>query len=127
LKQTLTEEEKDELDEWILANDENMILFEKMTDEKNLAQAHDWFKKMNVEDDFVKTKKKKNTKKPMRFWQYYAAAAIIIALLVGIYFYQISGNGKTTSPIAVKKQDMMPGSDKAILTLDRWKDNRIAK
>jgi hypothetical protein len=28
LKQTLTEEEKEELDVWILASDENMILFE---------------------------------------------------------------------------------------------------
>jgi len=121
LKHTLTEEEKDELDEWILANDENMILFEKMTDEKNLAQANDWFKKMNIEDEFVKAKKRKNTKKPMRFWQYYAAAAIIIALMVGIYFYQTSGNEKTTPPITVKKQDMMPGSNKAILTLDDGK------
>ena len=41
LKQTLTEEEKEELDAWILASDENMILFEKMTDEKNIEQAAD--------------------------------------------------------------------------------------
>ena len=33
LKQTLTIVEKEELDAWILASDENMILFEKMTDE----------------------------------------------------------------------------------------------
>jgi ferric-dicitrate binding protein FerR (iron transport regulator) len=121
LKQTLTQEEKDELDDWILASDENMILFEKMTDEKNLAEANNWFKKINVEEDLVKTKKKLTAKKPMRLWPYIAAAAIIIAILVGIYFNQNSGNGKDSPPIAVKNQDMMPGSDKAILTLDDGK------
>jgi hypothetical protein len=58
LKQTLTEEEKEELDVWILASDENMILFEKMTDEKNLEQAAGWFKQMNVEEELQQTKKK---------------------------------------------------------------------
>jgi len=58
LKQTLTEEEKEELDAWILASDENMILFEKMTDEKNIEQAAGWLKQMNVEEELLETKRK---------------------------------------------------------------------
>ncbi len=34
LKHTLTIEETEELDDWINASEENMIVFEKMTDEK---------------------------------------------------------------------------------------------
>jgi len=66
LKETLTGEEKEELDAWILASEENMILFEKMTDEKNLEQAADWFKKMNVEDELQETKRKIQQRKPVR-------------------------------------------------------------
>jgi len=66
LKQTLTEEEKRELDAWILASDENMELFEKMTDEKNIQQATDFFKKMNVEDELEATKKRIQHRKPFR-------------------------------------------------------------
>jgi transmembrane sensor len=121
LKQTLTEEEKGELDEWILASDENMILFEKMTDEKNVAQATEWFKKMNVEGDLQKTKRKIEAGKPVRFWQYAVAAAVVTMIIIGIYFYQDSGNKNDKPSIAVQTQDIMPGSDKATLTLDNGK------
>jgi len=116
LKNSLTQEEKEELDEWILANDENMILFEKMTDERNLAEAGEWFKSMDVESDLAETRKKIETRKPNRLWQYVAAASIIIATGAGIYFYQISIHQKP--PVTtVQKQDIMPGSNKATLTL----------
>jgi len=117
LKQNLTEEEKDELDEWILASDENMILFEKMTDEKNVAQAAAWFRKMNVEQDLAETKRKIAIRKPQRLWQYIAAASVIIATAAGIYLYQNSIRQKNQSEVAVQKQDIMPGSNKATLTL----------
>jgi hypothetical protein len=35
-----------------------MILFEKMTDEKNIEQAAGWFKQMNVEEELRETKRK---------------------------------------------------------------------
>lgn len=121
LKQTLTEEEKDELDEWILASDENMILFEKMTDEKNLAQAGEWFAKMNVEDDLAQTKRRIKTQKPKPYWQYAVAASIIIAVTIGAYFYQNSRDKIPQYSTPVKKQDLMPGTNKAILTLNDGK------
>lgn len=127
LKQSLTQEEKEELDKWILANDENMILFEKMTDEKNLAQAAEWFKKMNVEEDLEKTRKRIEIRKPVRFWQYAVAASVVIAITLGIYFYQNSGSRKSKSSIAAQKQDIMPGSDKATLTLDNGKVIELGK
>jgi len=127
LKQTLTKEEKDELDEWILANDENMILFEKMTDEKNLAEAAEWFRKMNVEKDLAETKSKISVRKPQRLWQYAVAASIIIAIGAGIYFYQNSITQKNKSEVVAQKQDIMPGSNKARLTLGNGKIIELGK
>lgn len=116
LKQTLTIEEKQELDEWILASDENMILFEKMTDEKNLEQAAVWFKQMNVEKELQETKRKIKQRKPFRFLPYAIAAAIVILIVAGIYIYK-NNNNKAIATIAAKKQDIMPGSNIATLTL----------
>jgi len=120
LKHTLTEEEKDELDDWILASDENMILFEKMTDEKNLAQANVWFNKMNVAEELQKTKMKIEARKPTRLWQYAIAAAVVIIIIIGAYLFQRPGN-KNDKSIVVQTKDIMPGSNKATLTLDNGK------
>ncbi len=117
LKQTLTIEEKEELDAWILASDENMILFEKMTDEKNIEQAAGWFKQMNVDKELQQTKRKIQHRKPIRLWTYAIAAAIIVLLVAGVYFYQINSNKNRTTSVALGKQDIMPGSDNATLTL----------
>ena len=97
-----------------------MILFEKMTDEKNLAQANEWFKKMNVEKDLQTTHKKIEARKPIRIWQYMMAAAVVIGIIIGVYLYRDAGN-KNDKPIAVQTQDITPGSDKATLTLDNGK------
>jgi ferric-dicitrate binding protein FerR (iron transport regulator) len=118
LKQTLTEDEKRELDAWILASDENMELFEKMTDEKNIEQATDWFKKMNVEDELQETKRRISGRKPFRFLPYAVAAAVIILIVAGIYMYQNNNYKNSTTSLSNEKQDIMPGSDMATLTLD---------
>lgn len=127
LKQTLTEEEKDELDEWILASDENMIVFEKMTDEKNVAQAAEWFRQMDVEKDLAETKSKISVRKPQRLWQYAVAASIVIATGTGIYFYQNSITQKNKSEVVAQNQDIMPGSNKATLTLADGKVIELGK
>jgi len=120
LKHTLTEEERYELDEWILDSDENMILFEKMTDEKNIAHAQEWFSKMNIAEELQKTKMKIEARKPVRFWQYAVAAAVVVLIIAGIYFYRSPGI-KNDKPFVVQTQDILPGSDQATLTLDDGK------
>jgi len=117
LKQTLTEEEKKELDAWILASDENMELFEKMTDEKNIEQASDWFKKMNVEDGLKAMKKRIHHRKPFLLWRYAVAAAVVVLIVAGVYIYQ-NNNYKNSRTSLSKELDIMPGSDIATLTLD---------
>ena len=116
LKHTLTIEETEELDDWINASEENMILFERMTDEKNLEQAADWFKQMNVEGDLKAVKQKIHNSRPSGLWVYALAAAIIVSVIAGIYLYKGNGNKGSNKTIAVQR-DIQPGSDMATLTL----------
>lgn len=117
LKQTLTIEEKEELDEWIMRSDENMILFEKMTDEKNIEQAAGWFKQMNVEEELKQTKRKIHERKRTGGWIYTMAAAIIILIIAGVFIWQNERGKNNTKTIAITKPDITPGSDQATLTL----------
>jgi len=121
LKNNLTEDEKKELDEFILASEKNMILFEKMTDPKNVAQAAVWFKKMNVEQEFEETKERIANQRSKRIRQYAVAASVVIAVGLGIYLYQSTSIKKSDSPIATQNSDILPGSDKATLTLENGK------
>src|SRR5918996_842983 len=49
IRGTLTETEHDELDAWVETSDENMQLFEELTDEKNLEANLAWMDKIRVE------------------------------------------------------------------------------
>lgn len=118
LKQTLSGEEKEELDAWILASDENMALFEKMTDEKNIEQAAGWFKKMDVDEELKTTKRKLRQRRLVPVWVYAVAAAIIVLAIAGVFMYQNNSNKKDNTIVAKHEPDIMPGSNKATLTLD---------
>jgi hypothetical protein len=89
-----------------------------MTDEKNIGQAAGWFKQMNIEEELEETKKKIQKRKPILFLPYAIAAAIVILIITGIYLYQNNNNVSNTT-VAVTKQDIMPGSNAATLTLDK--------
>jgi len=41
IRHTLTEKEHDELDAWVESSDENMLLFEELTDEKNIENGNE--------------------------------------------------------------------------------------
>jgi transmembrane sensor len=125
LMHQLNREEKDELDEWILASDANMILFEVMTDEKNIEEARAWFKSMNVESDLEKTKKKIAAGKKNRFWYYAVAGVIILLVISGIYIFQRRDNSPQNKFI-VDTQDIQPGSNEASLLLDNGKVIRLS-
>lgn len=119
LKGNLTEEEKEELDQWILASEENMILFEKLTDEKNLAEAAEWFRKMDVEDELEQTKRKIAGRKRAPIWRYIAIAAASIAVLfTAVYLYKTAPVNEDEKMIAVDRKDLLPGNEKALLTLE---------
>jgi transmembrane sensor len=57
MRKTLTEAEHDELDKWVEASDENMLLFEELTDEKNIEANITWMQSIQTEEALERTKK----------------------------------------------------------------------
>ncbi|MBS0424997.1 MAG: FecR domain-containing protein [Proteobacteria bacterium] len=123
IRGTLTRNEKIELDEWVAASDENMQLFERLTDEKNVAAATKWMEGIETEKALEKKKqsvvfnKAANSSVWLRLLPYAVAASVIIVL--GLLFFNPFTN-KNAPPVIVTKSpgDIPPGSDRATLTLD---------
>lgn len=121
---TLTEKEHNELDDWVAASDENMLLFEKLTDPKNLQEAVKWAERRNTEDSLQEGGQKvvvNHLRRRIRLWQYVAAACVLITIGVLAYIYSTSNNDKPNNVIANNSTDLLPGSNKATLTLGNGK------
>lgn len=121
LRKTLTEAEHDELDAWVEASDENMLLFEELTDEKNIEANLEWMESIQTENALEKTKKQlqfapsaKNRKR--KLWPLIAAAALLIAV-VALYLIQPEKTSKVSTTVHVAVNDASPGRNKATLTL----------
>lgn len=121
IRKTLTEAEHDELDAWVEASDENMLLFEELTDEKNIEANIAWMQSIETEKALEKTKKQLQFSSPgkrrkTKLWPFFAAAALLIAI-VAIYLIQPekAGPNSTSNPVAI--HDVLPAGNKATLTL----------
>jgi transmembrane sensor len=121
---TLTKKEHDELDDWVAESDENLELFERLTDEKNIEEAMKWMESVETEKSLQKRKEQisfNRSKRRIRFWQYAVAASIIIAAGILIYKYRDSNYEKKNNVVATNSYDIQPGSDKAILKIGNGK------
>jgi ferric-dicitrate binding protein FerR (iron transport regulator) len=122
LQQTLTEEEHDELDQWVTASDENQRLFEELINpaaiQKGLtelggADSRAALKKIKARLQFDPKKTKANKR---RLLPYGIAASLI--LLAGLYFIYNLMNGKTkTKKPLTEINTIRPGGNYAILKL----------
>lgn len=122
IQQTLTEEEQEELDDWIVADENNMRLFGELTKEENVAASLAKFERMKVEQALEATKRKLKfsaPKKSTKIWTYAIAASVVIT--VGIYIYITQLAPKKAETIIAVSNDIKPGSDKATLTLEDGK------
>ncbi|MCW3108787.1 MAG: hypothetical protein JWQ09_3293, partial [Segetibacter sp.] len=81
IQEKLTPAEQEELDNWVAASKENLLLFEELTDDNQLNKTLKWFHKLDVEKAKrrVHEKMNMNTKRP--FWHsitpYMVAASIL--------------------------------------------------
>lgn len=124
IRHSLTEAERSELDDWIVASEDNMRFFGKVTDENSIAASLAAFEKMKVEEELLDTKKHlqfNEASKVNRLWQYAIAASIIIAVSIYINVSKFNKKKKDKEIIAVQTTDINPGSDKATLTLENGK------
>ncbi len=92
----------------------------ELLNEKPVMSEADAFRIHNNILEIVK-KKNKSTKKKSYIWRY-AAAALLIGVLATSYFFKDgffnSDIEKTTTPILVNTNNIVPGTDKATLTLE---------
>lgn len=123
IRKTLTEAEHDELDAWVESSDDNMLLFEELTDEKNIEANLAWMDKTSTEKNLELTKKKieftpehKNLK--AKKW-FYSIAASVILLVAAFGIYKIINNklSKQASITINEQSEIQPGGNKATLTL----------
>jgi ferric-dicitrate binding protein FerR (iron transport regulator) len=122
IRNTITEKEHDELDDWVNESDDNMRLFEELTDEKNLEANLAWMDKVQTEQSYYVQKEKGAfdlPRKKFRLNPVWMAAASVV-LVVGIFFiYRYAGNGSTNNNnITVSDTTQLkPGGNRATLTL----------
>lgn len=98
LRGTLTEAEHDELDAWIVESDENLRLFEELTDEENLQTAIAGRKRLEKERALPKPMEPvgvTQSRQPLlrSLFPYLIAAALM--LVAGLYFFA----GRDADPV----------------------------
>ena len=121
IRKTLTEAEHDELDAWVEESDHNMLLFEELTDEKNIEANLQWMESIQTENALEKTKKQLQFTPPAKsrkrkLWPFIAAATLLIAV-VAFYLIQPKKTDKVGDTAQVAANDALPGGNKATLTL----------
>jgi ferric-dicitrate binding protein FerR (iron transport regulator) len=125
IKDSLTPAEQDELDDWVSASDENLELFETLTDEDNIEAGVQQYLQIEKEKAaaLVRLKEKAGLspkrKSILKKIAPYLAAASVILIAASIYFIKTGAwNKNIEKPFAENNyKDIAPGSDKAVLTL----------
>lgn len=123
IRNTLDDRERDELDAWVEASDENMKLFGELTDDNNIQQNLANIENIDKQTELKKLLSRVAVEEKLsgnrgRFWIY--AAAATAALLVGIFLvYRYTSVVDTTKPQpgTVVKADILPAPNKATLTM----------
>lgn len=122
IRNTLSEKEHDELDNWVNESDHNMKLFEELTDEKNITANLEWMDKAQTEQSYQAMQEKGAFKAPSqkfynrRIWL--AAASVIV--LLGVFFvyrYTASKPGSVEDIVTTDTTLLKPGGNRATLTL----------
>lgn len=125
LRDTLTEAEGEELDNWILESDENLALFEKLTDEENIEAAMSRYLAIEKEKAAAlqKLKEKISRQEPKgtlrTLWPYLVAASLAL-LAVSIYVLKVLRDEQPDPPpsaLHLEEKAIPGGTNKAVLQL----------
>lgn len=126
INNTLTEKEHEELDLWINESDNNMKLFEELTDEKNLMQNLQWLETVKSERSYsnelkrIKTKTNESNNYKMRRWLV-AASVVLVVGVVGYFILPRQQKSNTSERIFTDSLQINPGGSRATLTLANGK------
>jgi len=128
LRNELTGEEKITLDHWLEQSAHNRDTFNRLADESFLNKELETFtasdkgeawKKIAESTGYQKTtRSSKNIKHLLRY-----AATIVLLLSFGFAFNQFFYKKQRPDTLALHQKDILPGSNKAVLTLANGKKN----
>ncbi|MEO6134157.1 MAG: FecR domain-containing protein [Ginsengibacter sp.] len=126
IKNALTENEHDELDSWVNESDHNMLLFEDLTDERNLMSNLEFIKKVqrghSSESMQLESKFRIPTKKNIKKGTWIAAASIVVLLSVFfVYKYTVNKPVSFENIALIDTTIINPGGNRATLTLGNGK------
>lgn len=122
IRNTLTNTEHEELDDWVNESDRNMKLFEDLTDERNIeynlqmmdkTQSEQTFRELQQSGRFEKPKGRKSR----LVWMSAAAAVIISLALFVVWRTANPSSSQNSQPSIVKNEALQPGGNRATLTL----------
>jgi ferric-dicitrate binding protein FerR (iron transport regulator) len=123
IHRSLTPSEHDELDQWVGQSDDNMQLFEELTDDRSTQDALDWLSDADGPRMLKKIKGGLEFARPRRslfsqVWHYGIAASIAVLLGLGFMLFNKNSVKPIAKPaLASKPQDVDPGREQATLTL----------
>jgi len=120
ITQSLSEEEREELEQWIHASDRNMRVFEELTDPARVDEMLQWIATSKTEGRLKLVKQRiKFTKERKVNWWGMAAAAMIVSVISITAFYFLRRDKGQDQPIAAMNvsQDLQPGEQYAELHL----------
>lgn len=119
--QTITEQEHDELDDWITSSDENQLTFEELTDPEFIKQGLEIMSEpdANALRERISRKIKlseKEVAKKRRRWMPYSIAASLIIVTGLVIFFMTNRKARTIKEI-VNTSVIKPGGNYAVLML----------
>jgi len=122
IRNTLTEAEHEDLDDWVNASDHNMKLFEDLTDERNIEANLEWMDKVQSEQSFKMLRERGAFKKAAKKFKIHPAwiAAASVVLITVIYFLSRNSNNSEANTDKMTKLDttgLQPGGNRAFLSL----------
>ncbi len=118
IRKKLTPAEHDELDQWVEASDENMRLFEELTDEKNIAANLQWMDEVRVKEQLKKAKEGLVFAKPKRRTKLlgYAIAASVILIAATVLVQQL-GKDQQVKGEEMTAAHILPATPRVTLRL----------
>ncbi|HVY75196.1 MAG TPA: FecR domain-containing protein [Puia sp.] len=117
INKSLTSDEQDELDNWVAESDHNILLFEELIDEKNLAAMVARLSTLDKEGAAEMAIEKIRAVRRVRSIRILAIAASFLVIVAGAYFFQTKTVNPKSQVHEALVSDVPPGGNHAILKL----------
>lgn len=123
IRKTLTGLERRELDEWLEESEQNIELFEELTDETNIQSTGNWYAQLDKEKALQRAKQRigfapgRTSRRPFLSFTVAASLVLVIGTAVFLYVRQQATTPPQTKLAIVPEPDIPAGGHKAILTL----------